>query len=191
MAFPFLRRWPSAGGGRLGRSWPGIALAVASVVLVDPMSATAADADERAEETRQLQLVLDGVRERLGIDRPVRLMVVDADPHHLSVSPPTVSGDPFVVQVEQAMLVLLTSDEVEAAIAHELGHVWVFTHHPYLQTERLANEVALRVVSRDALVRVYEKVWKRGGIKGDLARFLGEPAPRDAEPGPAAPPGQH
>lgn len=190
MALLLPRPCPSAGCGWLGRSCLGIVLAVASAVLLDPMSARAAVGGERAEETRQLQLVLDGVRERLGIDRPVRLMVVDADPHHLSVSPPAASDDPFVVQVEQAMVVLLTTDELEAAIAHELGHVWVFTHHPYLQTEQLANEVAMRVVSRDALVRVYEKVWKRGGIKGDLTRFLGEPAPRDAEPGLSAPPGQ-
>jgi len=148
-------------------------------------------ADERAEEARQLQLVLEGVRARLGLEGTVKVSVVEADPYHLSVRPPVEVGAPFVVQVEQAMLVLLTTDEVEAAIAHELGHVWVFTHHPYLQTERLANEVALRVVSRDALVRVYEKVWKHGGVKGDLARFLGEPAPREAEPGLAAPPGQH
>jgi hypothetical protein len=43
-----------------------------------------------------------------------------------------------------------------------------FTHHPYLQTEELANEVALRVVSRESLDEVYEKVWKRTGTKGDL-----------------------
>jgi hypothetical protein len=24
-------------------------------------------------------------------------------------------------------------------IAHEVGHVWVFTHHPYLQTEKLGE----------------------------------------------------
>ena len=72
------------------------------------------------------------------------------------------------------MLELLTREELEAAIAHELGHVWVFTHHPYLQTELLANQVAMRVVGREALIRVYEKVWARDGQKGDLIRFLGE-----------------
>ena len=51
--------------------------------------------------------------------------------------------------------------------------MWVFTHHPYLQTEQLANDVAMRVVTRDALMRVYDKVWKAGAEKGDLATFLG------------------
>ena len=31
----------------------------------------------------------------------------------------------------------------------------------------------MRVVSRDALARVYDKVWKAGAEKGDLAAFLG------------------
>ena len=48
-------------------------------------------------------------------------------------------------------------------MAHELGHVWVFTHHPYLQTEKLANQIAMRVVTRDSLVNVYHKLWEHGG----------------------------
>jgi len=62
---------------------------------------------------------------------------------------------------------------LSASIAHELGHVWIFTHHPYLQTELLANQIALKVVTREELERVYEKVWKDKG-KGDLKDFLGE-----------------
>jgi hypothetical protein len=58
-------------------------------------------------------------------------------------------------------------------MAHELGHVWVFTHHPYLQTEKLANQIAMRVVTRDSLVSVYRKLWEHGGTKGDLNTFLG------------------
>ena len=49
----------------------------------------------------------------------------------------------------------------------------MFTHHPYLQTEQLANQVAMRVVSRDTLQRVYTKVWAHSGSKGDLIHFLG------------------
>jgi hypothetical protein len=58
-------------------------------------------------------------------------------------------------------------------VAHELGHVWIFTHHPYLQTERLANSIAMRGVTRESLERVYRKVWQREGVKGDLVQFLG------------------
>ena len=67
----------------------------------------------------------------------------------------------------------LEDSELSASIAHELGHVWIFTHHPYLQTELLANQVALKVVSRENLESIYEKVWKDKG-KGDFKEFLGE-----------------
>ena len=93
----------------------------------------------------------------------------------MSVEAPTEQEKPFVLSIDATFLGTLTDDEIEAAIAHELGHVWIFTHHPYLQTEELANQIAMRAVSRGVLERLYAKVWERGGTKGDLARFLGEP----------------
>jgi predicted Zn-dependent protease len=75
---------------------------------------------------------------------------------------------------EERFLTGVDDEELRAIIAHELGHVWIFTHHPYLQTERLANTVAMRAVSRASLERVYIKVWEREGTKGDLTRFLGQ-----------------
>jgi predicted Zn-dependent protease len=92
----------------------------------------------------------------------------------MSVQAPTEPGAPFRLAIEESCLEVLTEAELRAAIAHELGHVWVFTHHPYLQTEELANRIAMRGVSRQTLERVYEKVWKRVGTKGDLALFFGE-----------------
>ena len=91
----------------------------------------------------------------------------------MSVEAPADASGTFQLSIEASFLDVLNEDELEAAIAHELGHVWVFTHHPFLQTEQLANEIAMRAVSRDSLERVYEKMWKRGDAKGDLARFLG------------------
>ena len=75
----------------------------------------------------------------------------------------------FSLVMEAGFLETLNDGELEAVIAHELGHVWIFTHHPYLHTEELANEIAMRVVSRETLAGVYEKVWKRAGpTNGDL-----------------------
>ena len=51
-------------------------------------------------------------------------------------------------------------------VAHELGHVWIFTHHPYLQTEAGANQIAERLVARQTLERVYAKVWPEGAPRG-------------------------
>jgi predicted Zn-dependent protease len=91
----------------------------------------------------------------------------------MSVEAPTDTRKTFLLSVEASFLDALNDDELEAAVAHELGHVWIFTHHPFLQTEELANEIAMRAVKRESLERVYAKVWERGGTKGDLARFLG------------------
>jgi len=149
-------------------------------------TATAAPPVTGQERTRQLQRILDRVKEQLGLDHPVMVEVVPSNPHLISVEAPVRAGGAFVVRVEERMLELLDGGELEAALAHELGHVWVFTHFPYLQTEQLANEIAMRVVARDVLARVYEKVWKSGAAKGDVGTFPG--------PGPAVasgtPPGK-
>jgi len=122
-------------------------------------------------------MLVDQLRDGLAIDAPVRVAVVAEDVRAVSVRAPQGQAGPFSLSIEQAFLEQLNEDELAAAIAHELGHVWVFTHHPYLQTERLANEIAMRVVARESLERVYEKVWARDGAKGELVRFLGPATP--------------
>jgi hypothetical protein len=133
---------------------------------------TASRGQGRDASMRQLQKVVDAICARLAIDRAVTVTLVDKNPYLISVEAPAKPEDPFVVRIEEQMLQLLSADEIEAALAHELGHVWIFTHHPYLQTELLANQVAMRAVSRNALARVYQKVWQ-SGPKGDLVAFLG------------------
>lgn len=164
-------------GARLQwRRWAIAAVAIPMVLLGagvayakarTPAAATTDDAE------RPLQEAMDDLRTKLGITQPVRVKLVPHNPHVFSVRPADQDGV-FVVQVDAGALAMLTPDELHAALAHELGHVWVYTHHPYLQTERLANDVARRVVSRDSLASVYEKVWRVQGVKGSLARFLGE-----------------
>jgi hypothetical protein len=118
--------------------------------------------------------VLDGLRSKLAIAAPVEVTLVDRNELAFSVAPPRVEGGAYQVAIEASYLDLLSEAEIEAALAHELGHVWIFTHHPYLQTELLANRIAMRTASRESLASVYEKVWKRLGAKGDLDVFLGQ-----------------
>jgi len=151
-----------------------VALSLPLVLIAASAAMAKSKLHARDEAAKQLQDLLDDVRGRLGIERAVSVELVLKNPRIVSVATPKDSGGAFTVSVEESMLALLTPEELEAAMAHELGHVWVFTHHPYLQTELLANQVAMRVVDRDTLVRVYEKVWARDGQKGNLARFLGE-----------------
>ena len=121
-----------------------------------------------------LQAVVDDLRHRLSITQRVTVALVEAHPRVVSVERRTPGDDVFLLTVDQPFFDRLTDLEIRAVIGHELGHVWIFTHHPYLQTEALANKIAMRVISRDSLVQVYSKMWKQQGIQGDLARFLGE-----------------
>jgi hypothetical protein len=122
----------------------------------------------------KLQALVSTLKSRLSVTPAVVVSIVPNNPLMMSVeAPPLDSKKPFVLSIDANFLNTLTDDEIEAAVAHELGHVWIFTHHPYLQTEELANQIAMRAVSRESLERVYVKVWEQGGTKGDLARFLG------------------
>ena len=127
-------------------------------------------------EMAVLQELTDDLRGRLQITQSVEIELVDHNPLVMSVE--TLGGriGPFVVSVDRDFIHELSATEAEAAIAHELGHVWIYTHAPYLQTERLANDVAMRVISRSAFEPVYEKVWQRTGIRGNLVDFIGPPA---------------
>ena len=134
--------------------------------------------DERIVDRERLQDVTDQLRLRLDILERVLVTIVDHNPLVMSVETLSGRSGPFVITADEAFIQSLNDEELQAAVAHELGHVWIYTHHPYLQTERLANDVALRVISADVLVPVYEKVWKRTGARGNLAEYISfEPKP--------------
>lgn len=130
---------------------------------------------ERSEAV-VLQELTDDLKTRLQITEQVQVSLVEHNPLVMSVE--TLGGriGPFVITVDRQFISELSKEETEAALAHELGHVWIYTHHPYLQTERLANDIAMRVISRSAFEPVYKKVWERTGIAGNLIEFLGPPS---------------
>ena len=134
--------------------------------------------DDPSRDTRTTaahgQDIADQFKALLGITATVEVAVVPRDPLLVSVTPAPGRPGTFLLSIEEAFLRTLEADELRAVIAHELGHVWIFTHHPYLQTEQLANRIAMRLVSRESLASVYPKVWERTGVTGDLARFLGQ-----------------
>lgn len=150
----------------------GVQLLVFFAVLAASMG-TSSEAAPPVNAVRRLQEVVDELRARLGISAPVTATTVTSNPLIVTVEPHKDRKGAFLLSFEDGFLAELDDEELRAVVAHELGHVWIFTHHPYLQTERLANQVAMRIVSRDSLQRVYGKVWERGGVKGDLTQFLG------------------
>ena len=143
---------------------------------LDPVSVVGTTLIGRGEgksELVTLQAITDDLKTRLEIRERVHVTIVDHNPLVMSVETLGGRSGPFVISVDRDFVGELGHHEIEAAIAHELGHVWIYTHHPYLQTERLANEVAMRVISRSAFEPVYEKVWRRTGIRGNLIEFIG------------------
>jgi hypothetical protein len=149
------------------------------LVLLFPghISVTSAAAPERIipnpRDQQRIQEIVNEFMAKLNMADKVAVAVVPKNPLMVSVGYPDDSTT-FLLSVEEDFIGELTQDELEAAIAHELGHVWIFTHHPFLQTEVLANQIAQRLVPRSSLVQVYEKVWKRQGTEGDLTRFVGD-----------------
>jgi hypothetical protein len=121
-----------------------------------------------------VQRIVDDSRNRLAIPQEVRVSLVPKNALIVSVERQPGPEGVFLLLFEEAFLEQLTEDDIRAVAAHELGHVWIFTHHPYLQTERLANEIAMRLVTRESLEPVYAKVQKRIGESIDLARNLGD-----------------
>jgi hypothetical protein len=116
----------------------------------------------RAAEPNSIEHRIDGMirafRRRLGIVQPVEIAIVPVDVHLASVERKPGTTGVFLISFEAAFLRTLDDCELRAAVAHELGHVWIFTHFPFLQTEALANRQALKLVSSEDLGRVYEKV---------------------------------
>jgi hypothetical protein len=132
------------------------------------------DVAESPRDAKWVQAIVDDYRAQLGIPQRVDVEIVSHNALVTSVQPVEGDTSTFALRVEESFLAGLLEDDVRAVVAHELGHVWIFTHHPYLQTEGLANQIARRVVARDHLVDVYEKLWQRQGATGDLARLVGD-----------------
>lgn len=141
-----------------------------------PEASTAWIGRDSSAEIGVLQGVTDDLRTRLQIIERVHIELVEHNPLVMSVETLAGRTGPFVITVDRDFIRELNTQEIEAAIAHELGHVWIYTHAPYVQTERLANDIAMRVIDRSAFVPVYDKVWARTGIRGNLIEFLGPPS---------------
>lgn len=119
----------------------------------------------------RISAIINEFRTQLQMSQDVHVTVA---PNDRMVSVERVSDlGMFIMCFDEHFLADLDSDELRAAIAHELGHVWIFSHHPYLQTEALANEVAMRAVTRESLEKVYKKLWTHLGTSGNLDELLG------------------
>jgi hypothetical protein len=119
----------------------------------------------------RVQGFVDEFHQRLDLRAQVRISIVAENPLLVSVAPPVTPGAAYTIAIEQRFLDQLNDEDLRAVVAHELGHVWIFTHHPYLQTEALANQIAQRLVTRRSLEHVYALVRDQGIDAGTVARF--------------------
>jgi Peptidase family M48 len=173
------------------RLWVGalcLALTVAAARRAHANERARAHANEEAAalaaESHRVQELVDAMRLALAVTHEVNVELVATNSRKASVEPVKGAKGAFRLSLERSFLEQLTPVELRAVIAHELGHVWIYTHHPYLHTEQLANQIALRAVSREALDSVYSKVWPDAAEKGSLPRFPAAQAPELAAASP-------
>jgi hypothetical protein len=124
----------------------------------------------------RINAIVNEFRNQLQMEQEIEVTITAANDRMVSVEHTTkkLGGTgAFIMCFDENFLSSLDQDELRAAIAHELGHVWIFSHHPYLQTEALANQIALRVVNRQSLEKIYHKLWSHLGVSGNLEEFLG------------------
>jgi len=155
------------------RARPGSVVLTICLAVFLPAAVAAArtippDARQARARASRVQAIVDQFKARLGMPDAIVVDVVSKDPLIASIGRRPDHPEVFRLSLEAGFVDSLSDDELRAVVAHELGHVWIFTHHPFLQTEELANRVALRLIDRGELSRVYEKVWKRTGIEGHL-----------------------
>ena len=124
----------------------------------------------RAEHNaKRIRNLINELKKQLGIPQEIEAVVVPKNELIVSVQPIRERRGVFEMSFEAAFLNGLDDEELRAVIAHELGHVWIYTHHPYLQTEDLANSIAFKAVSQTSLDRVYDKVRARNIVAGNLS----------------------
>jgi hypothetical protein len=124
----------------------------------------------------RINAIVNEFRDQLQMPQAIEVTIVAVNNRMVSVEHTAGKAGEiglYTMCFDENFLASLDDDELRAAIAHELGHVWIFSHHPYLQTEALANEIAMRIVSRESLKKIYTKLWIHLGVTGSLDEFLG------------------
>jgi len=142
-----------------------------SLVLI--IQANATSERTRSEyNTKRIKGLIKELKKQMAIPQEIEPVFVPKNELIVSVQPVRERPGVYQISFEEDFLNTLDDGELRAVIAHELGHVWIFTHHPYLQTEDLANSIAFKVVTQDSLDRVYDKVRARNIVAGTLSAFM-------------------
>src|SRR5262249_16051678 len=143
-------------------------IAAAFLLCLGLVQASGSPAEPAAFRVARLEETAQSLETAMGMHNRVRVLVVPENKLVISVEVLPAPEVGYQVVMERRFYEMLSDEEITAAIAHEIGHVWIYSHHPFLQTEALANEIAMKAVSRKALASLYGKLWSYTGVPGDL-----------------------
>ena len=146
---------------------PALSVAFAFLVVVPIAADPPIVLNVRAALAEQ---IVNQLRSELSIKSEIDIALVKYHPLVFFVEPQDKQKRRFRLSMEARFLLMLDDEELVGALAHELGHVWIYTHHPFLQTEMLANEIGQRVAPRRSFERAYTKLWayeKTSGVPMD------------------------
>src|SRR5688572_9638910 len=113
----------------------------------------------------------------LGVQIDIQVVVAKKNDRMVSVERASLKRDTFTVTFDRNFLSGLDQGEITAALAHEIGHIWIFCHFPYVHTEVLANEIALTLVDRIDLESLYRKLRDHLGASETVEEFLASNIP--------------
>jgi hypothetical protein len=142
---------------------PAIMLPVFFLAFLSVAAHSSAAAGKEARSEHDLEAIARDQADELGIPEEIVVAIVSHNPRLISVEYVTGRTDRFRMAFDAGFLGTLDDCELRAAVAHEVGHIWLFTHFPFLHTEESANHQALKLVSAVDLERVYEKVRRHNG----------------------------
>lgn len=161
------------------RQIPGWMALLFLLLLASPEGLQGSDLRQPAVLDGTIETILQDFRLELGISAEVIFTIESTNPRLVSVRRHHEQSEAFLLSFDSGFVEGLDEEELRAVIAHELGHVWIFTNHPFLQTESLANRKAMQLVSRESLERVYEKVWRQTDVEERLSHLLGDIQPAE------------
>src|SRR4030095_11661918 len=110
-----------------------------SVCVILVVQASGAQGWNRLQHNaRKIKHIVAGLKKQLNISSEISYEVVAHNDLLVSVERARGRSGAFVISFDADFLAMLDEDELPAAIAHEMGHVWIFTHHPYLHTHAIS-----------------------------------------------------
>src|SRR5262249_43881757 len=84
------------------------------------------------EMIKRIQAITTQLESRLQMTQEIEVSIVPVEARMLSVQRnrnASGTGELFLITLDRTFVEGLTEKELTAALAHELGHVWIFSHH--------------------------------------------------------------